>query len=563
MQALTIAIGPAGIEFFIERLVTVDLLAKLGTLTPPDKDLIIPDFTFRGAHTYVKYSNIRITLRTGTFTGFSPANKPPIVQQASGKFLLTLTATQFTSNYKWHESYHEYNCTSSQSGQICTPSDPQDNFDYHPSIGLLTTEVTLGFEVNATTKAYEIKVISSTATSASVNANIPGRSVVQNQDHSCFSTQVTETTAKAISAIDFSAAIGALIPPLFKSIPASGKLTEHITYDFGIGKSGLQFPADNKGLTIGVTGEVKYNEEKYPVDSTVDLPVPPPPAAPHHLQVYVSAYEINALHWAYFKAGLLKVTVTPGQLPDPDVLKVKTYIVAIPSFKPYASSAMHAQAEAMDSPVAKFEEVYQFTTDALAALAKVLPADVSAKLLGLEGDGYVTLADFKAALADLQVSDTYVETIRNATKGMGLVAVQNIKFTLTIQNGASPLPNVIYSIKRTDILDSLALGISGNVQTMKYGFRKVKSEATYISSTVPRFESGSFGNLIWPTACEPRYVETLVAMGKTGVPIPIMSGFQFMFDEAQLSIQQGYVSILSKVKYKPTPHSADPDHAGA
>jgi len=57
MQALTIAIGPAGIEFFIERLVTVDLLAKLGTLTPPDKDLIIPDFTFRGAHTYVKYSN--------------------------------------------------------------------------------------------------------------------------------------------------------------------------------------------------------------------------------------------------------------------------------------------------------------------------------------------------------------------------------------------------------------------------------------------------------------------------------------------------------------------------
>jgi hypothetical protein len=562
MQALTIAIGPAGIEFFIQRLVTVDLLAKLGTLTPPDKDLTIPDFSFRGAHTKVNYSNIKITLRTGTFTGFSPAYKGPIVQQASGKFVLSLTATQFASNYKWHESYHEYNCTSAGDGQYCTHSDPQDNFDYRPTIGLLATDVTLGFEFNQTTKAYDIKVVSSVATSTNVNANIPGRSVVQNQDHSCFSAQVTETTAKAISAIDFSKAITDLIPPLFKSIPASGKLTEQISYDFGIGRSGLQFPADNKGLTIGVTGQVSYGTEKYPVDATVDLPVPPPPPAPHHLQVYVSAYEINALHWAYFKAGLLKVNVTPSQLPDQDVLKVKTYIVAIPSFKPYASFAMHAQAEAIDSPVAKFQEVFQFTTSALERLAKVLPADVYGKIQGLEGDGFVTLEEFKTALSDAQVPDIHVETIRNATKGMGLVAVQNVKFTLTIQNGTSTLPNVIYSVKRTDILDSLALGITGNAQTMKYGFRKVKSEATFLSSTVPGFEGGTFGSLIWPMACEPRYSATLVEMGKTGVPIPIMSGFQFMFDEAQLSIQQGYVSILAKVTYKTTAHQAEPGHAG-
>jgi hypothetical protein len=102
-------------------------------------------------------------------------------------------------------------------------------------------------------------------------------------------------------------------------------------------------------------------------------------------------------------------------------------------------------------------------------------------------------------------------------------------------------------------MDNLGLGVTGNAQTMKFGFRRVKAQATFISSTVPGLtkEVGQyFGVLIWPVSGEPRYTATLVAMGQTGVPIPIMSGFQFLFQEAQLSIQTGFVSILAKVAYK-------------
>jgi len=41
-------------------------------------------------------------------------------------------------------------------------------------------------------------------------------------------------------------------------------------------------------------------------------------------------------------------------------------------------------------------------------------------------------------------------------------------------------------------------------------------------------------------------------MGKTGVPLPIMSGFQFLFSQAELSVQDGFVSIKSQVQYKST-----------
>jgi hypothetical protein len=313
------------------------------------------------------------------------------------------------------------------------------------------------------------------------------------------------------------------------------------------------FPADNKGIKIGVTGKVRYKNEEYPATPPPPLPVPPPPLDQNHMQVYVSDYEVNALHWAYFRAGLLTTLVTPSQLPDPDVLKVKTYVVAIPALKPYQAFAMNALVEPLQAPVMAFQEVYQFTEVAMASLAHQLPSDVYQKILYMEGDGYAAWSDVEEALAIAEVPTQWYDTIRNATKSMGMVTKQDLRFTLTIQNAVPEMPNIVFSVARTDILDNLGLGISGNAQTMQYGFRRVKAVATFVSSTVPGLtqQVGQyFGTIIWPVSGEPRYTATLSAMGKTGVPIPIMSGFQLLFQEAVLSIQTGFVSILSKVTYK-------------
>jgi hypothetical protein len=562
MQALTIAIGPAGIDYFAQRLVSQDLTQMLAKLAPPNNDMTIPNFSAYGFGWSASYSNIKINLREGKLNNFSPVYKS-IAQEPAGKFPMVMTASNFSASYKWAESYYEYFCSSGGRFPSCHGGNRSGNYNYNPGIGLLTTDVILGFEFNASTKTYDIKVIRTSGKSTNVSPNIPGNSVIQNQDQGCFTSKVSDATAQSVSAINFEGAIASLIPPLLRSIPGSGRLTPDIFYDFGLGDSGLEFPADNKGIKIGVTGAVRYRDEQYPGTPPSPLPVPPPPLDANHMRVYVSDYEINALHWAYFKSGLLVTRVTPSELPDPNVLKVKTYVTMIPSFKPFTAFAMDALVEPLQAPVAVFQQVYQFTTEAMTSLHQKLPSDVYQQILGLEGNGYASQADLETALSEAQVPTQWYEAIRNATKGMGMVVTQNIKFTLTIQNGAPAQPNLIFSVARTDILDNLGLGITNQAQTMKYKFRAVKSEATFVSSTVPGFVSRNFGDIIWPISGEPRYTETLQKVGETGVPIPIMSGFQFLFQQAQLSIQEGFVSILAQVTFKTSAHDQHTGRAGS
>jgi hypothetical protein len=269
--------------------------------------------------------------------------------------------------------------------------------------------------------------------------------------------------------------------------------------------------------------------------------------------VYVSDYELNALHWAYFQAGLLAVTVEAAQLQDPDVLKCKTYVPMIPAFKPYSAFAMQAKVVPKAAPVAAFELVYQLTDAVMNQLQQQLPSNVYQQLSGLQGNAYAARADLESDLAAAGVAQTYYGTIETAAKSMGMVVTQNLEFTLTIENGVTPQPNLVFDLQRTDILQNLGLGqTAGGAQTLQYSFRRVSYAATFVSTTVPNFDKQDFGGLIWPVAGEPRYEDALAAMGKTGVPIPIMAGFQFVFQKAQLSIQQGYVSVLSQVAFKGT-----------
>jgi hypothetical protein len=548
MQALSVAIGPAGVDYFTRRLVAGDLQNYMAKTRPPDNELPIRDIKDFGFGYTVTYSKIKIFLREGSLSSFTPAFQG-IDQLANGRFAVVLLATNFQAHYKWHESYHEFFCSTGGRFPVCHGNDRTGNYDYSPAMGSLKTDLVLGFEHNRGTNTYEVKVVRATGHAADVTPNIPSRSVIQNEDKRCFTAKVSDVTAASVSKIDFNKPISQVFPPLLKSISGSGQLTPDIFYDFGVGDSGLCFPADNKGIMIGVTGKVRYKNEEYPGTPPSALPVPPPPIDQYHLNVYVSDYEMNALHWAYFRAGLLNITVTPSQLPDPDVLKVKTYTQLIPELKPYAAFSMNAVVAPKEAPVASFQEVYEFMGDAMERLHERLPSNIYQLILNIEGDGYVSVEDLHESLRALGIPQQYDEIIQLATKERGMVSRQNIGFTLIIQNGTPEQPNIVFSVVRTDILTELGLGVTNKAQTMKYTFKKVSSKATYVSSTIPRFP-GDRIEIIWAVAGEPRYSETLQKMGATGVPIPIMSGFQFLFQEAKLSVQTGFVSILAKVEFK-------------
>jgi hypothetical protein len=547
MQALTLAIGPAGIQYFAQELVVEELVKSLSGLKPPDRQISVPDFSTVGVGGESDFSNVKINLARGSTSGLQPRYQS-IAQRKDGQFQLRFSADHFTANYAWDETYHEYGCTKVNGNRWCTDEDHQKSLSYSPGVGSLATSLTLGFTYDQPTQSYDIKVIGSSGKASNMSPNIPEDSILQ-WEEGCFITHVSALTAQSVAAIDFNTALAQLLGEMVRSIRASGELTPDIRFEFAPGDSGITFPGD-QGMAIGVTGRVSYKGQYYTGAAPAPLPVPPPPADTHHVQAYVSDYEVNALHWAFFKAGLLNTIVKPSDLPDPNLLKVKTYSSAIPSLQPYAACVMQAQVSPKQPPVVAFQEVYEFTKAVMQVLQQQLPSNIYQQLAGVDGNAYVSKAELEADLSGAGVGQTYYETIEKAAKSMGMVVTQNLAFTLNIENGANPLPNLLFAIDRTDILGNLALGESGSAQTLQYAFKRVKARASFVSTTIPHFDHQGFGGLIWPAVGEPHYDSALQAMGKVGVPLPMMKDFQFHFEQAQVSIQQGYVAVLAQVAFK-------------
>ncbi len=549
MQAITVAIGPVGVSYFGQSLLASELVGALGRLAPPPRSLTAPDFRKPEVGGYEDFSQIKINLSNGGFSAFAPTFGA-LQQQPGGRFQVAMGASNFDVTYDWNESFHDNACSTGRFGH-CTPFDKTAGpFAYRPHFGRLGIQLTLGFKYDQPSNAYDVTVVGVNASPSGVTPNVPPGSVIQNEDQQCFASHVSDATANAVSSIDFGAPIAALFGPLFKSIPASGHLTQDIAYDFSVGDSGLTFPGD-QGLAIGVTGAVTYRGERYPGTPPAALPVPPVPTDANHLRAYVSSYEFDALNWAFFKAGLLHVTVDPHDLPDADVLKVDNYTDLVPALKPWAGLAMQAKIAPKDAPKTSFQAVWVFSTDVMAALKEKLPASVYKQLGGIDGSTYVAEADLDAALKVARVTDPgNITTIKRAGQSMGMVVRHNLEFTVTIQTGDADPPNMIFDVDRVDVLRNLGLGVSGGAQTLKFTFGHAKAVAKFVSATIPDVDGPSFG-FLWKNAGELPYDTELGKIGgDTGVPLPIMQGFHFLFDHAQLSVQEGYVSVLAQVEFK-------------
>ncbi|TCK28605.1 LBP/BPI/CETP family protein [Ancylobacter aquaticus] len=560
VQGVTLAIGKKGIEFFSQSLVSGAAVKKLQNLTPPSNTINIPDFMDVGFGYMSSYSNFKIQLSNGRLNGFNPSYSS--VAQGSGgtpagnQFQLILSAGGFSATFDWRETYEKYTCFNS--GDMVPPSCnttyPDKSFSYNPGFGGMTVTVPTEFVYNATTNTYSFNVTAATGAASGPVANIPGGSAVNGQTSAgCFSTKVSDATASAISNIDFKTPISQILSGVLKSIDGNTDLGNGIKFNYALGPGGLGFP-NARGVTVGTTGVASYGSEIYAGDKPPVLPIPAVPADSddHFMNIYVSDWSINGLSWAYFKAGLLNLTLTPSDLPNPSALKAATYAAYEPAFKQYGNVALTALISPLDAPVTTFQQVWLFTTAAMTLLQSQLPASVYQMLMAFSGNAYASLSTLESAMTDTQIPPQYFATIENAVSQKGKVTNQTMELQILVENGATPRPNLVFDLQRTDIMTDLSLGTTAtNAQSMMFSFANASNQVTFKSTTIPGFSKKNFGDFVWPVVGESSYATAMQGMGQRGVAIPIAQGFSFLLTHSTLSVQEGYISIATQLEFKP------------
>lgn len=561
MQAITIAIGKTGINFFSEQYLKKALLDLLGKMNPPDLPVAVPDFT----HVVIldidyityRYSNIVIQLSQGAFSQFAPAyNSVTQSIMADGRntpvFTLNFSAGPFGVAYNWEESYVQEiddEFTPQGHGRI---SQVTKGFNYTENFQAMDISVPVQFAFDTQKNEWTFSVPLSSAVTKGAVSNIPHGSVLHQNDAPCQTNNLLVATQAALDALNFSTATQTILTGIVQTIPGSGNLGNSITYDFSVGDSGILFPNDD-GIQIGVKGGASYQDQAFPGNTAVSLPLPTPltDADSHHLNLFVSDTEIEALCWCFFKAGKLNLSVGPNDLPNPSALDVSQYTALEPALKPYAAFVMQAQIDQNTAPTTNFQAVWQFGQSVMNQLKTALPASVFQQIQSLQGNIYASQTVLEAALQAAGVGGDWFATIEKAAAENALVLAQDITMTLTIQNDQPVLPNIVFQVQRTDLLDGLQLGVGANQrQTLQFGFANVGSSASFVSSNIPGFNGVVFESAVWPLLAESQYMQTLKALGQTGVPLPIMEGFRFDFANAQLSVEENYVSILANVLYQ-------------
>lgn len=554
MQAITLAIGKQGITFFTQHYLLPQIQAALAKLSPPDRSMNLPGFLAEGGR---QISKLNLSLTGGKLVNYAPAFQQVSQEMDSGNtvFKLIMGSNSFNAQYNWTESYHWDFDTVIWGKKVHTDGDESNSYDYTPGFSQLLITVLFKFLFDKGSNAWEVKVSDASGQSQGFQDNIPQDSILENQlSTDCKGSHVIDCTQLMINNVDIVSNLNKLLTDVIQTIPGSGNLGNDIVYDFSTGTSGVVFP-DNKGIQIGVKGGASYKGTVFPGGpvSPTPLPIPPADSDTHHLNMYVSNFEIDALYWAFFQAGKLQRTVTPQDLPNPEALDVSTYVGWESALKIYADKrdVMNAVITPNSAPVTSFQKVYIYGTSAMALLKKQLPANIYDQIQSLASAPFLSQQDLDNFLTNIQVPSQYFTTIESAGQTPGMVVTHDLNFNLVIQDTQYNYPYINFKVNRTDILTDLCLGLTDKAQTLQFGFYNAVNSATFIDSSVPNFNGAlDFGGPLWRATGETNYAECLRRLGTTGTPLPIMEGFKFDFTNAVLSIQENYVSILANVLYQ-------------
>jgi len=552
MQAITVAIGPKGTAYFNNRWVLGVLKAAL------QKPTGVSDHSFFSAQigTYADRKNLNVSLTNGSLSGFTP-EVTSFAQQENGKFQLVFVGNNLTLHYDWSESYDYRWYVDPDTGQEDWEQRSAGPLSFDQPVPTLTCTVTVGFRFNPSPGAWEVDLVdpSPTAVSSGVSSlNLPPDSILV-WSRNCLDPHIGEVETKAIAGLanNFSAEIQDHFPAVFASIPSSGQLTNNLKVEFGLGSSGLVFPNDNNGIEIGATGTTSWNATVYPGANPPTLALPPVPPD-HHLNYYISDYSINALFWAFFSAGQLNIIATAANTPNNQFLNTTNYkgtpLQAL--YDKYPDAAMTANLNALAAPTVAIQQIYELSSTALDAIQPPLP-DAVKKLLGnLVNQVYITEAAFFSAVVNnlgQADADKYKTDINAAARVVTAVVTHSNQVILNVVWQQTTIPVLTFNVAESDSLDAFVLGIAGPTQTLQFVPTLIPTLTTaqFVSSTIG-IKSGDFG-YVWNWVFQPVFVTVAQAVGRAGVALPRMQGFDFLFDSAMITLKQGYADVLTDVKH--------------
>jgi hypothetical protein len=191
----------------------------------------------------------------------------------------------------------------------------------------------------------------------------------------------------------------------------------------------------------------------------------------------------------------------------------------------------------------------------------------------IPSNAYANAQDLVSDLNAISITDPQsIQSIEAATQGLGAVVTHALELTCTIQGATAPngdAPFFTFTLTRQDILTNLVLGLAPHIKYPVHPQVPVSAaqtlQFTHIEcqpspSVNTPFEQAQFSNFIpltsamwftsiWATAGEQQYSTLLVNLGQHGVPLPIMQGFQFVFENALTNLEQGYIGILANVEF--------------
>lgn len=298
----------------------------------------------------------------------------------SNQFSIVMTALNAQIAYTWTESY----TSDLNAGKYTPPPTHSGPNAYGFTISLPHFTVTATFALAVGGGGYRLTYVGSSADPGNQQPNIPSGSVVNQQSsYDCgFKTRISDATAQQLESIDYGSLVGSALSPIFASIADSGKLGP-VTFDFlAPGDAGLVFPSGG-GMQIGASGTVSANGSPFPGTPPADLPLPPIPAGnpASHACYFIQDYEIDALCWGFYTAGILHTTLASGDLSDPQALRTETYrgsslnILAMT----YPNHLMTAGLTARAAPTVAFTTFYQITAESMAKVQATLGTAVWAK----------------------------------------------------------------------------------------------------------------------------------------------------------------------------------------
>ncbi len=197
------------------------------------------------------------------------------------------------------------------------------------------------------------------------------------------------------------------------------------------------------------------------------------------------------------------------------------------------------------------------TNGALSTLVNPLPADVYNALAGLGNVVFEDQTSFVSAVQNAIGSDAapYIEQITSAAQLVGAIVTQALLVGVNVIKGGQSIPAFTVRIDETNFQQNFHLGIGpNNTQTIQFDFQLIngETEATLVSSNIPGINVSDFTE-VWNLGMHDAYQNVMRSLGRAGVPLPFMAGFQFLFDQATVAVQPGYTDVLTDVEFIGTP----------